>query len=188
MATLLKKVIAITGGASGIGLATAKLAASRGAILSLADINYDALKAAKHSIEAVSQSKVLITQLDVTRSKDVDTWINNTASVLGRLDGAANLAGVIGKYSGVKRLVEIDDEYWDQVLRINLTGLMYCLRAQMRAIHPGGSIVNAASIAGLAGHDKYSPYVTSKHGVLGLSRCAAREGADRKIRVNIISP
>src|ERR1700761_3220825 len=92
------KVIAITGGASGIGLATAHLLASRGALLSLADLNAAALDKAAASIKSQTRDASIITHaVDVRNVSQVDEWIAATVSNYGRLDGAVNLAGVIGK-------------------------------------------------------------------------------------------
>ena len=189
MTSLAGKVIAISGGASGIGLATAHLLASRGASVSLADMQADALAKAVQSIEAAG-GKALGTVTNVTDRKQVEHWIDATISKFGRLDGAANLAGVTGRNIGVTGVEDIEDDDWALVLAVNLTGVMYSMRAQLRRMERGGSIVNAASVAGLIGRRLNAAYTASKHGVIGLSRSAAKEvgGEDRRIRVNCIAP
>lgn len=181
------KVIAITGGASGIGLATAKLLSSRGATLSLADIQQGALDAAKKTIEE-SGGKVLTTVVDVTKGKDVNAWIENTVKEFGKLDGAANLAGVIGKHSGQYEIKDDDDDEWDFIMGVNGKGVFNSMRAELKVMTSGASIVNAASVAGKIGMPRTSVYVASKHAVVGLTRSAAREAGASNIRINAIAP
>jgi len=181
------KVIAITGGASGIGLSLAKLLSSRGAILSLADIQQGALDAAAKSIEEAG-GKVLTSVIDVSKSQEVNKWIEKTVKELGRLDGAANLAGVIGKESGKKEMKDNTDEEYDRIFDVNVRGVFNCLRAELRVMKDGASIVNAASVAGKTGMPKSSLYSASKHAVIGLTRSACKEAGQHNIRVNAIAP
>ena len=116
------KVIAITGGASGIGRATAKILASRGARLSIADLNATTLN--QLSSEFSSQHPdFLYTQLDITKRTDVDDWIKKTVDHFGGLDGAANCAGVTGRTNDWMPLTEVDDAHWDITIGVNLTGM-----------------------------------------------------------------
>jgi len=149
-AVLEGKVFAITGGASGIGLATAKILSGRGATVCIADIDTDALKAAEDYFNPLERG-FSATHLDVTRRLDVDAWINRIVDEFGRLDGAANVAGTIGKCHGVTPVTQMDDAEWDRIIAVNLTGLMYCLRAELRKIVDGGSVVNVASVHGVKG-------------------------------------
>lgn len=183
------KVIAITGGASGMGFATAKLLASRGAKVSIADVQANGLQEVKVAIEKGNAGEVMINTVDIRDQKQVEDWIKNTVSKWGKLDGAANMAGVIGKQSTKKTIEEIDSDDWAFVIGVNLTGLMNCLRAQIPNMKaPGGSIVNAASVHGQQGAVKFGAYCASKHGAIGLSRVAAHELGARGIRVNCIAP
>ncbi|OCT48467.1 Chanoclavine-I dehydrogenase [Cladophialophora carrionii] len=190
MAQLQDKVIAITGAASGIGAATARLAAARGASgLALSDINEQALTKVVDELKAKG-TKVTGTRLDVSDSAQVDAWIAATVKEFGRLDGAANIAGVEGPPGGkvFQNLVDISNEHWDYIMRINLTGVFYCLRAQLRVMERGASVLNVASLAGVMGRPGIGAYSTSKHGVVGLSRTAAKEVGERGIRVNALAP
>jgi len=182
------KVIAITGAASGIALSTAHLLASRGATLSLADLQEATLSTVASEIRSKYEVPVLTSILDVRTASSVDSWISKTIEDYGRLDGAANLAGVIGKSIGIKGIAEQDEDEWDFIIGVNLTGVMHCLRAQMKVIADGGSIVNAASIAGLTGRANNAAYEASKHGVIGLTRSEAKEIGARGVRVNSIAP
>lgn len=185
------KVVAITGAASGIGLALAKLLASRGASLALADVQQAALdKAASEIKSSSSKAKVIGTVVDVRSNQAVDDWIHSTVKEFGKLDGAANLAGVEGRGGGkvFTPLVDVQNDDWDFILSVNLTGLFYCLRAELRVMEKGASIVNAASIAGMMGRPGIGAYSVSKHGVVGLTRTAAKENGPRGIRVNAVAP
>ncbi|WQF78907.1 Putative short-chain dehydrogenase/reductase SDR, NAD(P)-binding domain superfamily [Colletotrichum destructivum] len=183
------KVIAVTGAASGIGLATAHLLASRGAKLSLADINAEGLREAHSDIQTRhTEAEIYTSAVDVTDYDQVERWTANTIEHFGRLDGAANLAGVIPKSVGKKGLADQDLDEWEFVMGVNLKGVMHCLKAQLSMIQDNGSIVNASSIAGLQGRPNNGAYTASKHAILGLTRTAAKEVGCRSIRVNAVCP
>ncbi|RDW65648.1 SDR family NAD(P)-dependent oxidoreductase [Aspergillus mulundensis] len=182
------KVIAITGGASGIGRSTAKLLASLGAKVSIGDIQQQALEEVAREIKDAGYGDAFVQTVDVRQASSVDSWIQETVKWGGKLDGAANLAGVIGKSIGLKG-ANTDTEEWDWVMDINLKGVMQCMRAELQVMADNGAVVNAASIAGIMGFQNNAAYTASKHGVIGLTRAAAKEvGQDRNIRVNCIAP
>lgn len=183
------KVVAISGAASGMGLATAKLLYPMGVKLSLTDVRKDALDAAIPEITSKSSagpSNILTTATDVRSSSQVDTWIKNTRTEFGVLNGAANFAGI---YQKRQPITAMSDKDWSFVQDVNLHGTFFALRAQLRAMGAGGgSIVNTASIAGLHGSIASAEYTASKHGVIGLTRTAATEAGPVGIRVNVIAP
>ena len=183
------KVVCITGAGSGIDLATAKVLASRGAKLALAEIKEATLEKAVSEIKAATLGvEVIGTVVDVSKHDSVDSWIAETVKHFGRLDGAANVAGVEGKNGVFADFVDMKNEEWDFIISINLTGVMYCLRAELRVMEKGAAIVNVASIAGLMGRPGIGAYSASKHGVVGMTRGAAKEVGKRGIRVNGIAP
>ena len=177
--------IAVTGAASGIGLATAQILASRGALLSLADINEAALNAAVSSLTAPKEKKHLSTLLHVEDSAAVSAWVQETKSHFGKLDGAANIAGI--HRDGAGGFTACTDEDWDLTMSVNAKGIFNCLRAELRVMEQGGSIVNAASVAGHIGTGS-GPYTASKFAVVGLTKAAARDVGAKGIRVNCVAP
>lgn len=193
------KVYAVTG-LRGIGLAVAKQLHAHGAILSLADISQDALAQAVATITSTSTDtntstehpQIKTTVVDIRSSTAVNAWITSTVDQFGRLDGAANMAGAIGPQHGIGQFIDLSDEEWEMLVGVNLTGMMYCLRAEVRAIQESapegkGSIVTASSIQGLRGFPLHAAYSTTKHGVVGLTRSVAKE-VGPGIRVNSVAP
>jgi NAD(P)-dependent dehydrogenase (short-subunit alcohol dehydrogenase family) len=188
MASFTGKVIAITGGASGIGLSTAKLLAARGAAVSIADVQQKALDEAKAAILAETKdAKVLVFALDVQKNDTVVAWIAKTVETFGGLDGIANIAGVF-KAIPDHSIEKEEDDHWNFLLGVNLTGVMNCMRAAVPHMKSGGSIVNASSILGLEGAAGRAAYCASKHGVIGLTRATAKDVGKRGIRVNCFAP
>ncbi|KAI1659951.1 3-oxoacyl-reductase [Daldinia decipiens] len=187
MATLDGKVFAITGGASGIGFATAQIISKRGGIVCLADIDPAAISNAEEYF-ANKNAPFTVTKVDVSNRDEVESWIDGIVQKYDRLDGAANVAGIIGKHHGIREVADLDDDEWHKIIAVNLTGTMYCLRAELRKIVDGGSIVNVSSIHGLQGFAKHGAYAASKHGVIGLTKAAAKENGVRQVRVNAVAP
>lgn len=131
-----------------MGLATAKLLASRGAIISLADLNEKALSTALESLPGSSSSEQqhMAQVIDVRDSKTIDAWIQSTVQSLGKLDCAVNMAGVISPACPVTRMTDAD---WDFNFAVNARGVFACIRAQVNAMtSSGGSIVSMRSSDG----------------------------------------
>jgi len=186
------KVALVTGGASGIGRATAVAMAREGARVAVADRSEDSAAATVALINAGGGQAIAIGG-DVTRETDVAAMVARTVAAFGRLDCAFNNAGIapgaVGP--GGQRIHELSQTSFDTMLAINLTGVFLCLKhevAQMLAQGGGGAIVNTASIAGLVGLRTSSHYVAAKHGVVGLTKTAAMEYATDGIRVNCVNP
>lgn len=158
--------------------------------LSVADINEGPLQEAVEKIKAAAspQAKVIYSVVDVRKDAVVNNWISTTVKEFGRLDGAVNLAGVIPKCINKERVEDLNNDDWHFVIDVNLHGVMYCMRAQLKSMNNNGSIVNAASICGTIGFPKNAAYTASKHAVIGLSRSAAKEVGDREIRINCLAP
>ncbi|KAL1905794.1 hypothetical protein Sste5344_008471 [Sporothrix stenoceras] len=189
--------IVVTGAASGIGLATAQSLAKQGANLSLADVQADLLKEAIATVEADAKAaghtiKTHSAVVDVRDRKATEAWIADAVATLGRLDGAANIAGIF-KPNYKNHVADEDEDNWDLNIAVNLTGLMHCVRAQTASMREKGvagdaSIVNAASIMAIQGAPGSVAYCSSKHGVVGLTRAVCKEVGKEGIRVNCVAP
>ncbi|KAL5384419.1 hypothetical protein PMIN04_010603 [Paraphaeosphaeria minitans] len=181
------KCFAISGAASGIGQGVANHLATLGAHLSLGDIDLERVTAQAEKLRA-SGCTCIATRVDVRQRADIDDWIGSTVEALGRLDGAVNCAGVFSATGDSNPIASKSEEEWDDVIDINLTGMFRCLRAELAAMTRGGSVVNLTSTVGMQGLPFAAPYCVSKHGIIGLTRCAAKECASRRIRVNAVAP
>ncbi len=181
----------VTGGASGIGRATALAMAREGARVAVADMT-EASAAATVELIIAAGGQAIALAGDVAKEADVATLVARSVAAFGRLDCAFNNAGISPRDVGPagQRTHEMSRASFDDMLAVNLTGVFLCMKyeiAQMLA-QGGGSIVNTASIAGLVGLPSASNYVASKHGVVGITKTAAMEYASDKIRVNCVNP
>lgn len=190
MASLLGKVITVTGAGSGIGAATAKLLASRGALLALSDANKANLDRVADGIRAAGNTSITTTAVDVRDRAQVKEWIKSTTDKWGPLDGAANVAGVAGKVQNFSHIWEISTEDYDFINDVNAKGLFHCLAEQLApgVSKNGSGIVSVASLCGLKGLPRSSAYCGSKHAAVGLIKAAAIEAGPRSIRVNGVAP
>lgn len=165
------RVALVTGGASGIGAACVELLRAAGAVVVATD----------------RTPGDGTTPLDVTDEAAVDAVVAGIVAEHGRLDLAANVAGTSGAYAEV---VGSTTEDWRRTMAVNLDGVYFCLRAELRAMRAAGrgSVVNVASSAGRMGVPGMAAYSASKHGVIGLTKTAALEEARHGIRVNAVLP
>jgi len=144
------KVIAVTGGAQGIGFETVKLLVKRGCKVSLCDLDESALKETEKYFKEQGQSgKVLVQQVNVAHNDEVEHWIKKTVDWAGqKLDGAANIAGINGPEAGETTLAGTSDKHWHAVVSVNITGMFHCLRAELNNMNEGGSVVCTTSVQG----------------------------------------
>ncbi len=179
------KVAIITGGASGIGLATARLFAAEGAAIVIGDVTDEASQKAAESL-AKSGAQTAHYHVDVRRPDEVERLVNGAVDTFGGVDILVNNAGVVL----TKSTTETSLEEWERVIGVNLTGAWLCARAAIPAMQRrgGGSIINVASNAGLVGFPNLAAYCASKGGLVQLTRAMAMDGAPHHIRVNAICP
>jgi NAD(P)-dependent dehydrogenase (short-subunit alcohol dehydrogenase family) len=180
------KVALVTGAASGMGLATARVFAEVGAAVVLADFREDAANAEAQKLVAAGH-KAIAVRCDVSDDAQVAAMVERTVAEFGRLDAAFNNAGVMAH---IAPTVDSTREDWDRVIGINLRGVWNCLKHELRQMERQGSgaIVNNASVGALTGNPGIGSYIASKHGVVGLTRTAALESIKHGVRVNAINP
>jgi 3-oxoacyl-[acyl-carrier protein] reductase len=180
------KIIVVTGGAQGIGLAIAERCAESGAAVAVWDYQADAIAGAlERIVDRAPRAEVAGFIVDVSDLAAVQLAAKATLARFGRIDGLVNNAGVVAD----AQLAKMSEAQWDRVIGINLKGVFNCTRACVDALLAStGSIVNISSIVGLSGNFGQTNYAAAKAGVLGMSKTWARELGRKGVRSNAICP
>jgi NAD(P)-dependent dehydrogenase (short-subunit alcohol dehydrogenase family) len=182
MGQLDDKVAVITGGESGIGLASARLFIREGARVHLIGIHEGNLKEA---VRQLGSDRALASVADVTDEQAVHDAIESGYQQFGRLDVLFSNAGISG---AVRPIVDYPGDVFARTLAVHVSGAFHVLKHGLPRLTDGGSVIITSSVVGLVGFANISAYVAAKHGQIGLMRAAAKEVADRRIRVNTLHP
>ena len=180
------RVAVITGGARGIGYATADVLARDGHAVVIADIDRGAGEDAAERLRAAGRSALSV-PTDVADRASVEAMVRTLLERLGRIDVLVNNAGIAGR---VAPLHEVTEQEWDTLIAIDLKSVYLCCRAVLPHMleRQRGAIINVASVAGKEGNPNMVPYSTAKAGIIGLTKAVAKEVAQRGVRVNAVAP
>ncbi|QXE01992.1 SDR family NAD(P)-dependent oxidoreductase [Terribacillus sp. DMT04] len=185
MAHFTDKVVVITGGAGAIGKVTAEEFLAKGAKVVIVDLAADQLDEVKEDLQ--SRGEIHTIQADVTNETDVEKYVRETVDRYGKIDVFFNNAGIEGK---VAPITEQKAEDLDKVLAVNVRGIFLGLKHVLAVMKEQkyGTVINTSSVAGLHGSSGVTPYIASKHAVVGLTKATAVEFAPYNVRVNSVHP
>lgn len=185
MKRLQDRVALITGGAGGIGKATAARFLDEGARVVLVDLDAGGLAATQASLDGGDRVRTVVA--DVSREEDVQRYVQATLDAFGRIDVFFNNAGIEGKAAPLEAQ---DIAMFDKVIAVNVRGAYLGLKHVLPHMYAAGSgsVINTSSVAGLRGSAGVAPYVTSKHAVTGMTKVAALEAATHGVRFNPVHP
>ncbi|GGZ16906.1 SDR family NAD(P)-dependent oxidoreductase [Novosphingobium colocasiae] len=179
------KVIIVTGGGSGIGRATCDTLARNGAKVIVADLDAASAHVAAEAITAEGGVATAV-KVDVADEASVEAMVAFAVATYGKLDGAVNNAGI---EMSNKPVHELSAEEWRRVIDVDLSGVFFCVKHEVREMKKnGGAIVNTSSGAGLRGQINAVDYVAAKHGVQGITKAVATEVGAFGIRINSVNP
>ncbi|MFC5745303.1 SDR family NAD(P)-dependent oxidoreductase [Actinomadura rugatobispora] len=182
-----RKVAMVTGAATGIGAATARLLAERGAKVGLVGLQEDLLAGVAEELNGAADGSAIAVPTDVADPTQVEAAVTRIVDEFGGLHHAVNNAAVPGQEAD---LHEIDVADWARTIGINLSGAFYGMRYQIPHMLAagGGSIVNIASVNATKPLTQHGAYTASKHGIVGISQSAQLDYVTRNIRINVVSP
>ena len=196
MASFSSNVFVVTGAASGMGLATAKLMLARGASVGLADLNEKGLESLTQSLDNNTSGRTVTGVVNATDRSNVASSLQATKIQFGRLHGIANFAGVAGHKLGLRDIWDISDEEFSFIIDVNVKGAFNILAEGLKpglleenkgdSSSSGGTIVHITSMFSERGYPKGSVFTARKHGAVGMIKAAAMESGSRGIRVNAL--
>ena len=178
------RVIIVTGGAGGIGNATAKAFSREGGHVIIADLNSDGAQSTAKEIKDNTGPEPLASQCDVSDEKSVERTVDAAIDKFGRLDVVVNNAGLMV----FKPITDLDSADWFKVLHVDLIGAFYFTKQAFLKMKNGGSIVNISSVHAIETSPLVAPYAAAKAALVSLTRTSALEGAAKNIRVNAVLP
>lgn len=185
------KVVVVTGGSGGIGLATARAVAALGAAVVVADLDAARVAAVAAEVGQAGAAGCLGVAIDVRREEDHERLVKATLEGFGRIDALIVCAGILRKRgTPPKVLVDVSTDEWDDVIAINLKGVFLSNRAVLPTMiaQRSGTIINLSSVQGLQGRAYDGPYCASKFGVIGLSQAVADEVRTYGMKVQALMP
>jgi 3-hydroxybutyrate dehydrogenase len=183
---LKNKVAVVTGAASGIGKEIARTFLREGAMVAIADLNLDAANTTAKELDSTGRQCISV-GMDVTNEQQVDDGIDKTVEVFGKIDILVSNAGI----QTVAPIDQFEFAKWKQLISVHLDGAFLTTRAALRHMYKqctGGSIIYMGSVHSKEASKLKAPYVAAKHGLEGLAKVVAKEGAEHNVRCNVICP